>query len=325
MNGPFGPTTTLSRPHGSVLQQQQQQHQPEGSLIVEDDGFGNFIKGSVLADSVSNEKIELPEEDHSVSMTYSSCRCRQRFYNTPLADALVQQQSQNQRQEPEDHKLLPSPPHDNDVLKNTTTNNNKRTTNHGNNFSSADGLGNNNPADSSDYSEDRYPYSTTNINNRNAMTLIGSRMNPQLDNNNRHQRFQVLPRSTTRSDDAFDHSLEHWKHNHSTTPQLRQRSPHERPHQAHVHVAPGLSLRLRGAAETKEAIDHDFFLPTMCLSCQLDLYCIQDANYVVCPRCRVVTPMDDMVQGYDGGVGLGFTHDDLCRRQCEILYGTSSH
>lgn len=104
---------------------------------------------------------------------------------------------------------------------------------------------------------------------------------------------------------------------------LQQQQPRRAQQQIRLQVAPGLSLRLQGAVETKEAIDKDFFLPAMCLSCRLDLYCIQDANYVVCPRCRVVTPMEGMFEGFDGGVGLGFTHDDLCRRQCEILYGGS--
>ena len=83
-----------------------------------------------------------------------------------------------------------------------------------------------------------------------------------------------------------------------------------------IQIAPGIKARLRGSQETKACIARDFFIPALCYSCNLDIFCIMDANYVVCPLCRVVSPLDggaDME--YQGGVGLGFTFQDLMEWQ----------
>jgi hypothetical protein len=88
-----------------------------------------------------------------------------------------------------------------------------------------------------------------------------------------------------------------------------------------IQVSPGEFMRLRGADETWRAIMDDFYMPCTCVCCNLTLFCIQDANFVLCPECRVVSPMDDMVYDeYDGGVGLGFTIEDLGKWQEEIAF-----
>ena len=88
-----------------------------------------------------------------------------------------------------------------------------------------------------------------------------------------------------------------------------------------IEIAPGLILRLRGAKETWACIEQDFFIPSKCCSCLADLFCIMDANYVICPKCRVVSPLDDGAdQDYDGGVGLGFTYKELHEWQCKIVH-----
>jgi hypothetical protein len=87
-----------------------------------------------------------------------------------------------------------------------------------------------------------------------------------------------------------------------------------------VEIAPGVTARLRGSQETWECVERDFYLPVTCFSCNLDLCVIMDANLVICPRCRVVSPIDDCSsEGLDGGVGLGFTYDDLRQWQYEII------
>jgi hypothetical protein len=89
-----------------------------------------------------------------------------------------------------------------------------------------------------------------------------------------------------------------------------------------VELGPGLYARLRGASETWACVENDFHVPACCISCALDLCCIQDADYVLCPRCRVVSPLDDAHQhhgGENGGVGLGFTYDELFTWQTEIM------
>jgi hypothetical protein len=87
-----------------------------------------------------------------------------------------------------------------------------------------------------------------------------------------------------------------------------------------VQVAPGVTAPLRGSRETWKAIQDDFYMPGMCLVCDVTLFVIQDAGYVLCPDCRTVSPMEgDFIDRVSAGVGLGFKYDDLMRWQREIL------
>ena len=87
-----------------------------------------------------------------------------------------------------------------------------------------------------------------------------------------------------------------------------------------IEIAPGVTTHLRGTQETLRAIEKDFYMPTRCFCCQLDLLCIMDANYVLCPDCRVVSPMEGCATGFhNGGVGLGFTYPQLQECQNDIL------
>ena len=87
-----------------------------------------------------------------------------------------------------------------------------------------------------------------------------------------------------------------------------------------VEIAPGVRVRLRGAKETRAAIARDFYIPAVCFACSLDILCIMDANYVVCPACRVISPLTEGADlDYNGGVGLGFTWEDLQEWQAQLL------
>jgi hypothetical protein len=87
-----------------------------------------------------------------------------------------------------------------------------------------------------------------------------------------------------------------------------------------IQVAPGISAPLRGSEETWEAIKQDFYVPGMCLACDMTLFVIQDAAYVLCPDCHCVNAMEgDFVDKIAAGVGLGFKYDDLMRWQLEIV------
>ena len=86
-----------------------------------------------------------------------------------------------------------------------------------------------------------------------------------------------------------------------------------------IEVAPGQYLRLRGADETWNAIKDDFYVPCVCFACDLTLFCIQDASYVLCPQCQVVNPLEGQQCESDGGVGLGFTIEKLSKWQNEII------
>ena len=125
----------------------------------------------------------------------------------------------------------------------------------------------------------------------------------------------------------------HPQHHHHYPP------PHEE--ETMVELGPGMYSRLRGAKETWRCVEQDFHIPVTCFACSLELCCIQDASYVLCPSCRTVSPVDQGDSGHnisvnhmsgggggnnttsatttDGGVGLGFTFDDLFKWQGEIV------
>jgi hypothetical protein len=90
-----------------------------------------------------------------------------------------------------------------------------------------------------------------------------------------------------------------------------------------IEVVPGEFMRLRGAHETWTAIQNDFYVPCACICCDLTLFCIQDATYVLCPDCQVVNPLEK-IDGYDGGVGLGFTMKELAEWQNDIIMSRHS-
>jgi len=105
-----------------------------------------------------------------------------------------------------------------------------------------------------------------------------------------------------------------------------------------IEVSPGTHVRLRGAAETWEAVQADFYTPCQCLVCGSSqagndtdvgssntkssptIFCIQDAAYVLCPVCKSVSPVettDDSTKAAEG-VGLGFTLESLADMQKEM-------
>lgn len=96
--------------------------------------------------------------------------------------------------------------------------------------------------------------------------------------------------------------------------------PTSRPNRKMVEICPGTWTHLRGTAETRECISRDFYIPTSCSSCSSEMFCIQDVEYVLCPSCRVVNPMEEGIYtSYcEGGLGLGFTLEDL-RINLELL------
>jgi hypothetical protein len=76
-----------------------------------------------------------------------------------------------------------------------------------------------------------------------------------------------------------------------------------------MEIAPGLSLPLRTTAETLQAVQRDTLLTHDCVSCTAALYCMQQAEVIVCPYCRVIEPLRHGQSG--GGVGMGFGARDL--------------
>jgi hypothetical protein len=86
-----------------------------------------------------------------------------------------------------------------------------------------------------------------------------------------------------------------------------------------IEISPGVHVRLRGADETWKAVENDFYMPAECVCCESTIFCIQNADYILCPECRVVSRMEGLSSHGMGGVGLGFKYEDLARWQEAIL------
>jgi hypothetical protein len=100
-----------------------------------------------------------------------------------------------------------------------------------------------------------------------------------------------------------------------------------------LEVSPGVYLPLHGSKETFQAMQEGCLAETHCLICCASLYCVNVANFVLCPTCRVVSPVDtaprDTRHHFDdgdrdgrrtGGVGLGMSaaEYDACEREQQL-------
>lgn len=90
-----------------------------------------------------------------------------------------------------------------------------------------------------------------------------------------------------------------------------------------VEISPGVSAPLRGTNETIRAVRVDFYTPITCFGCSLEMFCIADAKYAICPQCKVISPNEEtmfeekVLQLH--GLGLGFTCEALFDMQAQIL------
>jgi hypothetical protein len=78
---------------------------------------------------------------------------------------------------------------------------------------------------------------------------------------------------------------------------------------AEMEISPGVFVPLRGSQETLDAMREGDCVNVHCFCCAAKLLCISDAEYVVCPDCRVVSPVDLPGKRDVGGVGLGLRAD----------------
>ncbi len=75
-----------------------------------------------------------------------------------------------------------------------------------------------------------------------------------------------------------------------------------------IEISLGHFAPLRGSQETTAAIQVGFSLKVICMCCEARLVCIADAEFVLCPCCKVVSPNylnDDSMRELVYGVGLG--------------------
>ena len=87
-----------------------------------------------------------------------------------------------------------------------------------------------------------------------------------------------------------------------------------------IEVSPGVSMLFRGSEETWKAVKENRICETECLGCDIPLYCVEDAELVVCPDCQTLSPVqNDNPDGANndarcdrvGGLGLGFKEEAL--------------
>lgn len=85
-----------------------------------------------------------------------------------------------------------------------------------------------------------------------------------------------------------------------------------------VEISPGVYARLRGSQETWRAVEEGNVEESECFCCGTQLLCIADADYVLCPECKVVSPITTNINrklsphSNAGGVGLGLRATQNC-------------
>ena len=80
-----------------------------------------------------------------------------------------------------------------------------------------------------------------------------------------------------------------------------------------IEVSPGQYLPLHGSQETLAAMQERRLAQCYCCICDVDIHCVREASFILCPTCRTVWPMEDQDRNNtskewrSGGVGLGIT------------------
>jgi hypothetical protein len=182
-----------------------------------------------------------------------------------------------------------------------------------------------------DYREFQHPIANTRpLGQRASHTTV---RNPGFGRPLSHNDQQVSGAPSLVASDArsAEESMDFWIDKNSThssssdqkrhsMPELSQmKPPPPRPSQPTIEISPGIHVRLHGADETWNAIENDFYMPAECICCESMIFCIQNADYVLCPDCRVVSRMEGASSTGMGGVGLGFKYEDLAKWQEDIL------
>ena len=110
------------------------------------------------------------------------------------------------------------------------------------------------------------------------------------------------PRAT--GEDPYRHQGQPSSNNYGNT--YHSNSSHgQAPQVFELEIQPGHFVPLRGSEETLDAMNNDFILNMSCFACTTKVLCIADSEYVLCPVCKVVSPIDHNL-GSNTGVGLGF-------------------
>ena len=80
--------------------------------------------------------------------------------------------------------------------------------------------------------------------------------------------------TATNNDDDKDNHVDHFPFQRSS-----------------IEISPGIEMPLRGSVETQQAIARNFTVRVNCINCTLEVNCIRDAEYILCPMCYCVSPL----------------------------------
>lgn len=87
-----------------------------------------------------------------------------------------------------------------------------------------------------------------------------------------------------------------------------------------VEVTPGNFVPLIGSESTWSAVQEGRIAHTTCFDCMARLVCINVADMIMCPECRVISPVSDesgKASG-GGGLGLGMKEEDAMREVSNV-------
>jgi len=89
------------------------------------------------------------------------------------------------------------------------------------------------------------------------------------------------------------------------------------PPPTYIDVGFGVQAPLLTSEETILAVRQHRISPAPCFDCNASLFCIDSAQSVICPKCRVVNPVfsETVPEHRQLGVGLGFTRETLVAMQ----------
>ena len=125
-----------------------------------------------------------------------------------------------------------------------------------------------------------------------------------------HYRGERLAPKRTRSTDALPiPALQQVNESkdHRQSRSLRQSPPEP---QTLIEISPGHLAPLRSAKDTHVYIQKNQVVEGSCFACSATLFCVQDASYVLCPTCKVVSPLlAETCMDQDGSVGMGFSFE----------------
>jgi hypothetical protein len=153
---------------------------------------------------------------------------------------------------------------------------------------------------------------------RNSNGIVGSRSELVANKNDtysdtyseysyhRRRRAEVTPSST-----IYGGSDHYQLYRNPASSPNRNLNPQSSGRPIELEISPGVFAPLRGSEETWRAIQAGNVETVVCVCCCNRIQCIADAEYVICPECRVVSPVGDPYRERPAsglhirGVGLG--------------------